>query len=143
VPSIEMATQADLGNVLRLYLDGLAEIDLPYPIDQDACAQTVVDSYGQAPCFLLGDLGFAGLSLSRPGYSTQPILSDYMVYLKPEHRNFTNLKLLMGAVIDFSKSTGIPFFTNHKTSRDIQTHLRLADVLGFKVYGIIAGVTHG
>lgn len=140
-PSIEIAGYDDLEEVTQLYIEGLREIesDLLHPIDPEECRKTVYSSYHEAPCFLLMDggiQGMNGLCLGRSGHSRLPIFNEYMTYLRPGSRNIKNLKAVLDAARGFGQLVSIPYVTNHKTSRDLKTHLRLAKMLGFKVLSI-------
>lgn len=97
------ANERDLADVLVLYMAALAEIkdhiDAP---DLERCADTVFSAWQSAPCVLIERdseiIGFAGLRTWRPSYTLQTVLTEYMFYIKPEHRSFKVAKLLSDSV---------------------------------------------
>lgn len=97
------ADESDLAEVLAMYLAALDEIkDYVEPVDPDRCARTVLLSWAKAPCVLMEKLGkiigFAGLRTALPAHSVQPILTEYMFFIKPEFRSTEAAKTLSDAV---------------------------------------------
>jgi len=116
--SIRYAEFDDLETVLEMYMTALAEIKenvcKPNP---EKCRNTVYFSWAQAPCILLEKagqiVGFAGLKTVIPEYSDEPVLREYMWFIKPKHRSYKALKLISDSCQAVSDKFKIPLFMSH------------------------------
>lgn len=147
MPSIEMASPADLPEVIRLNMTALAELGekIIYQPDIEEVSRSVFANWEQAPCFLLKDggiVGFAGLMLSKTYFSKFPILKDYMFFILPEHRNINNIELLCKAARDFADTTALPLVLNYIITGNQKHQERLFKRMGFKISGL-TGVYNG
>ena len=112
------ATESDLAAVLGLYMAALAEIqDYIERPDIERCADTVFSSWLTAPCVVIeraGEIiGFAGLRTWRPGYTLQTVLTEYMFYVKPEHRSIKAAKMLSDSVKAVADKFKLPLRMTH------------------------------
>lgn len=119
------AMREDLAEVLDMYITALHEIkEYLEPIAEEKCAQVVLKNWIAAPCILVevnGEIvGFAGMRSCIPEYSNENILSEYMFYIKPEHRSVKAAKALSDAAKSAAKECGVNLYMSHfiKTSDD-------------------------
>lgn len=113
------ANENDLAKVLGLYMTALKEINDPYvKPNAEKCARQVLFAWSQAPCVLLEKLGeiigFAGLKTVIPDHSDQNIISEYMFYIKPEHRSIKLAKMLSDEVQAVADRFGLPLYFTHR-----------------------------
>lgn len=115
---IRYAEYAELPLVLDMYMAALDEIkEVILSPDLLSCARVVLRSWHTAPCIIAekdGEIiGFAGLKKTVAPYTTQAQISDYCIYVKPEHRGVKVIKLLSDACKDVSEKLGLPLFLTH------------------------------
>lgn len=84
---IRLAELSDLPRVSELCMIALQELGprLPVPLDIEKIADSVLENWVCAPCFVFekdGEIeGFYGLIAYYPFYSKEAVLGDYMIYL--------------------------------------------------------------
>lgn len=141
---VRKASSEDLREVCRLYRAGLDE--LGYKYDDNLVEKKVSNAYYCAPCFLLeldGRIaGMAGLTAGVICYSGEVTLSDYMVYVEPEHRSLPHLSGLVNACKDFASEQKCSLRLDFVSENDEKLRIRLLKMHGFQV-GSIVGVFDG
>lgn len=148
---VRYADETDLPQVLGMYMAGLAEIrDMIVEPNAQKCARKVLLSWAQAPCVLLEKMGkiigFAGLCTNKPDYSEQNVISEYMFYIKPEHRSYKAAKMLSDASKDVADKFGLPLFFTHKLGGGtIETKEKFLTRWGYRPVAVncIYGGQHG
>lgn len=136
-----IATPSDFNAIVDLCIERAKEFDFddfPNP-DRKVILYNVARNYNLAPCFLLekdGELiGFAGLTVTTFFWSDEPHLSDYMIFIKPEHRNWDIANLLYSAIIEFANLHGLPLHISYICLDRHDARLRMMKRLGFKHTG--------
>jgi len=133
--SVKRATPDDLDWVTELTVKGLAEIGQS-PIAEYVRVK-VLDSYQKAPCFILKDKGFFGLTAYTDYWSAEVIFTDYFVYLEPEHRNYKNLKKLVGAAKEFASKHDRKLRVYYALEQDLEQKERLLKMTGFDIAAVV------
>lgn len=141
MPSIRTATPLDFSNILDLCLLRAKEFDFenfPKP-DSDVLLTNIARNYNLAPCLLLEEngelIGFAGLTLSTFFWSDKPYLSDYMIFIKKEHRNMNVANILYSAIIEIANLHGLPLHISYICLDRHDARLRMMKRLGFEHTG--------
>ena len=139
--NIRMATEYDFKTIVDLCLERAKEFDFedfPDP-DKNAILRNIARNFHLAPCFLLEDngevIGFAGLTVTTFFWSDEKHLSDYMIFIKPEHRNWNVANLLYSAIIEFANLHGLPLHISYICLDRHDARLRMMKRLGFKHTG--------
>lgn len=96
----------------------------------------VIDSYGRAPTFILDDKGFAGLTVYKEFWSGEKILTDYMFYLRPQHRGLKNIKALCDAAKAFADSNNLTLRLQFICTDKKEARERLLKLCGFEVVSL-------
>lgn len=139
--NIRLATEYDFKTILNLCLERAkeAEFDLLPEPDEQAILRGIARNYHLAPCLLLEDdgevIGFAGLTMTTFFWSDEKHLSDYMIFIKPEHRNWNVANLLYSAIIEFANLHGLPLHISYICLDRHDARLRMMKRLGFKHTG--------
>jgi GNAT superfamily N-acetyltransferase len=139
--NIRTATEYDFKAILDLCLERAkeAEFDLLPEPDEKAILKGIARNFHLAPCFLLekdGEIiGFAGLTVTTFFWSDEPHLSDYMIFIKPEYRNWDVANLLYSAIIEFANLHGLPLHISYICLDRHDARLRMMKRLGFKHTG--------
>ena len=142
---IEVAQLEDLPDVVNLILKRGEEFDYEshgFPLPQrDAIVKTVVKGWQQAPCFLVKvdgqTVGCASLTLFSFGWSDEKVLSSFMVYILPKHRNNDRVKGLYGAIKDYANCNGLLYADDYIAIDRVAARQRLMRSLEFQESGYL------
>lgn len=141
---IRFAELSDLPRVFELCMIALQELGqrLPVSINGEKVADSVLENWACAPCFVLekdGQIeGFYGLTAYYPFYSDKAVLGDYMLYLTENHRNYKNLASLSRAARDFADEKQMGLELNFITDSKHATKARFLENMGAEIVGVKA-----
>jgi ribosomal protein S18 acetylase RimI-like enzyme len=141
---IRRVTPADIPRVLDLLKRGLDERGIEW--DEKILLNKIVTNYHLVPsyvCVFDGKIeGFMGLSASTCGYSGKPLITEYMFYVKPQHRSMTVLSDLVREAQKFADEQDLTLRFDLFVDGDISIKERLFKMHNMKTISI-AGVYDG
>ncbi len=116
--TVRYADEEDLPQVVRMYITALHEIDGDkYKLNLVKCARVVWESFVKAPCILIEKskeiIGFCGLRTGVLEYSDDAYISEYMFYIKPEHRSYKTARVLSKAAQSVADKFKLPMYFTH------------------------------
>ena len=132
----------DLPIVCWLCIMALEELadQLPAKPDPDRVIDAILSDWACAPCIILENqgeiIGFYGLTTYRPKYSNDTVLGDYMLYVKPDKRNYKALVLLSIAARDVADKFGLALDLNFITPANLNIKTRFLEKMGAKITGV-------
>lgn len=141
---IRLAELSDLPRVSELCMIALQELGprLPVPLDIEKLADSVLENWVCAPCFVFekdGEIeGFYGLIAYYPFYSKEAVLGDYMIYLSKKYRTYKNLAALSKAARDFADEKKMVLDLNFITEKNSLTKARFLENMGAEIIGVKA-----
>lgn len=142
---IRMAEKEDLPRVVRLIMKRGEEFDyeksgFPKP-ELDVLTDTVYRNWMLAPCFVVEEdeeiIGLASTTISTFGWSREPYLGMFMVYVLPEKRSFDIIKKLYESVKDYASLQGLLLCDDYIAIDRVDGRRRLMRSLGFKESGFL------
>jgi len=138
---VRYATLDDTDIIYHMYDKALQE--LGEKGIKEVMINKIMTSLMIAPCFLLvkDDIicGMAGLTLVRKAHNDAAMLSDYMVYVEPQHRSINTLGELINNIKEFANMYNLPVRLDFIVKCDIKSRSRLLKIFGFNVKSL-AGV---
>jgi len=144
---IYSATREDLPTVVELALKIPEEFSFEnFPsVDKAKVTEIIFSNWTDAPIFLYKIeneiVGMVGLALDTLWWSNEPVLQDYMFYIKPEHRSLKVVNALIGAMRDVAKLNDMKVITTFIASDRTDSKRKLFERKGFKESGIL--MTYG
>lgn len=142
---IRYATKEDLPAVVRLIMERGKEFDydshgFPRP-ELDVVTDTVYKNWLISPCFVVENddkiVGCASTTISTFGWSRQPYLGMFMVYVLKSHRNYNTIKSLYKSVQDYATLHGLLLCDDYIAIDRVDGRKRLMKSLGFKEAGFL------
>lgn len=131
---IRFAEAKDLTWVASMTFEALKEMG--QEPDFRLVLKTVIEGHKKAPCLILGDYGVAGFTTHKDYWSEENLMTDYIFYLKPQHRNIKNLKALTSKAQDVADKHNITLRIHYNGTR-LNAMQRLMVFCGFTVKGFI------
>lgn len=142
--SVRQATPKDIPYIMELYRLGLEELGETKIFDS-MLLKKIVNSYHLAPCFLLEKdgniIGMAGLTSVTSSHNGDAMLSDYMFYIKPEHRSLKNLGALVNSAKDYASGANLPLRLEFYGSVSQEVRKRLFKMHGFNVDAVVGVIS--
>lgn len=142
---IYSANYEDLGEIIGLCTDWAKESGKDKEIDVVVGSEFIIDNWKEAPILIHkedpeGDiLGFVCLQMDKIWWNGQDFLSDYMWYIRPEHRGQGIFKKLVNAVKDLGKLNKIPVVLTFLSHGDrTETKMKMFEKHEFTIEGFIA-----
>jgi hypothetical protein len=142
---IDLARKEDLPRVVDLIMQRGDEFDyesngFPLP-KKHIVADTVYKNWMVSPCFVVKEdneiVGLASTALFSFGWTDEPVLSTFMVYILPKHRSFDKIKQLYKAVQSYARLQGILYADDYIAIDRADARARLMRSLGFKQSGFL------
>ncbi len=140
---VRYANESDLPEVYRLCWAGYKDLKdiAPEKVDPDLLWKWIIKAHKQAPQLLLVDgdeiLGFWGLCTVKAAWSYDWVLADYMFYIKPDNRSLKATQKLVQAVKDVADSYNLTFKQSYLFKGKLPVHVRIFNMMGFSVSGLI------
>jgi hypothetical protein len=136
---VRQATNHDLGEILRLYKEGLEELGYT-DWKEHLLVKKITESFVTAPCFLLviddRICGMAGLTLVTISHSGVASLQDYMFFVEKEHRSPKTLKILVDACKQFANKNSFPLRFHFLVFDDLALKARVLQKHGLNVFSV-------
>jgi hypothetical protein len=143
---IRQAVPFDFPHIVTLYKDALIELG-ETDIKEEYLYKKIVDSFYLAPCILLviNDkiCGMVGLSIQTTSHNGVASLTDYMIYVKEEHRSPANLKALIEEAKRFAKDSNMPLLLDYIVQEDTPLKERMLKKYGFSICHITGVYNNG
>lgn len=142
---IYAASREDLPELVKMALEIPKDLpfeNFPKP-SVEKVAEFVYTQWTQTPILVYKDektkeiLGMIGLMVDEPWWSGTKVLTDYMFFVKPEHRNYKITKELMNGARDLARINGIPMISHMISENRTESKLRMFEKSGFRQSGII------
>lgn len=142
---IDLARKEDLPRVVDLIMQRGDEFDyeangFPGP-KKHIVADTVFKNWMVSPCFVVkeGDniVGLASTTLFSFGWTDEPVLTTFMVYILPKHRDFGTVKALYKAIQSYARLQGLLYADDYIAIDRADARLRLMQSLDFKQSGFL------
>jgi len=142
---IEYARKEELHEVADLIMKRGEEIDyeatgFPKPC-RGVVYDTVLRNWHLAPCLVVKKeneiIGLASLNLTSFGWSTELVLSPFMIYVLPEHRSYDIVKAIYDKIKEFALLHRLLFVDDYIAVDRVDGRRRMMRQFGFKEAGFL------